>query len=191
MSLLEFLIAQDEPLTTQIICEKYGKPEETILPEIEKLLSENQIHKRDFQDKDGKTVSVYWSARLIPFVESKPIVTSPFSDPFDHSKALERLNDAQLAQEKIWLQTHLRKLNSEYENLAHRSKHKFSPEDEKELDDVTIKWVNACQEMLYELKSKLRQKGTEMSMTDLIKNLQIDPRLVYWNPDEEDFETPK
>lgn len=190
MSLLEFLLSQDEPLTKEAICEKFGQPVDVVDPQLDKLLADGNIKTRDF-NIDGKTVSIFWTPRLIPYTETKPIVTSPFPVPFDHAKALERLNDSQLSQEKVWLQTHLRKLNSEYENLLHRSKHKFSASDEKELDDVTIKWATTCQEMLYELKSKLHNQGTDITMTNLIKNLQIDPKLVYWNPDEEDFETPK
>ena len=188
--LLELLLTVDEPLTFNAIVEKYEHSEEETKEELEKLLSQNFIRKREFPStNEGETISIYWTPRLIPFADSKPIITSPFPEPFDHESALERLSDQQISQEKIWLQTKLRKLNQEYENLLHRSKHTFSPEKEQEIDDITQKWVNACQEMLYEMKRKLKEKGQEMSMTDLIKNLQIDPNTVHWDPEEEDFVT--
>ena len=191
MSLLDLLLTVETPLTLPAIVEKYGHTEDETKEEIEKLLSQNFLRKREFKNKDGNIISVYWTPRLIPFADSKPIVTSPFPDPFDHEAVLERLSDQQISQEKVWLQTKMRKLNQEYENLLHRSKHSFSPEKEAELDEITKKWVNSCQEMLYELRSKLREKGQEMSMADLIKNLQIDPETVHWNREEEDFDTPK
>ena len=180
----------DEPISFSGIVEKYGHSPEETREEIEKLMSQNFLRKRQFPTEEGEMIEIFWTPRLIPFVDSKPIITSPFPDPFNHQAALDRLSDQQISQEKMWLQTKLRKLNQEYENLLHRAKHTFSPEKEKEIDDITNKWVVACQEMLYELKSKLRQNGTEITMQELIKNLQIDPQTVHWDPDEEDFESP-
>ena len=188
--LLDLLLKSKEPKTLDIICEESGQTKEEVVAELDTLLSSNFIRKREFPSENGETISVYWASHLIPFGDSKPIVTSPFPDPFDQTVALERLNDQQLQQEKLLLQTKLRKLNADLSNLMHRSKQNFQKEKEAELDEIIKKWVNACQEMLYELKSKLKQQGTEITMSSLIQNLRINPETVRWNVEEEDFDPP-
>lgn len=187
MSLFDFMLTVDEPLTAASIAEAYGHPLDEVEAGLETLLAENSIRKRVFKSKDGSDVAIFWSPRIIPYADQTPIITSPFSDPYDHKQTMERLNDQQITQEKIWLQTKIRKLKSEYENLTHRSRHKFTQKDEDELDDVIKRWVTVCQDSLTDLRNKLRDNGTNMTMNDLIKNLQIDPELVHWDPEEEDF----
>ena len=189
MTLLDLLLTKDYPITYEKLSKEYIKNDIDI--ELNKLLNENNIHKRDFKLSNNKITSVYWTSRIIPFYNPQSIITSPFSEPFSHQIALERLNDSQLQQEKIWLQANLRKINTEYENLTHRAKIKFSEETENELDEICRRWATACQEMIQEIKSILKKKGTELSIQQILKNLSIDPKNVYWNEQEEEFELPK
>lgn len=180
-------MSKDTPICIKQVCIDCSVSEETVIEEINKLVDERKIYKRVF----GGGVVVVWSSKIIPFIDDEPIITSPFKEPFSYRVALERLSDSQLLQEKINLQTSLRKANRELDSLIHRSKRKFKQTDEKELDDAALKWASVCQDILHEIRSKLRNQGNNVSMKDLIKNLSVNPELVFWNETEEDFETPK
>ena len=188
MSLLEFLLNSTTPMTSEEIAEKVGRALEDVENELDDLLSKNNLRKRVFLGPDGSKKSVYWTSSLIPFVEHDPIISNPFDDPFDHQSVLERLSDQQLQQEKVWIQTKLRKINSEYENLQCLAKKKISEESEKKIDEVAKKWLDAIHDMLYDLLSKLKKMNSEMNMNKLLRELRIDPKVVKWNPENEDFD---
>jgi hypothetical protein len=189
MSLLEFLLGSESPLTLETIAESVGKPVSDVEVQLEELLSENAVRKRVFILEDGSSRSVFWPSSLIPFAEQQsPIITSPFSSPFDHQQVLERLSDLQLQQEKSWLQSKLRKINSEFENLQHLAKSKVDPEGEKELDNLAAKWLSASHEMLWNLLGKMKKMNGEMTMPKLLREMRIDPESVKWNEETEDFD---
>ena len=148
-ALVEFLLNCTSPLTLEDIASQVGRDQHEVEEELESLLRENSIRKRliklksDDNDTNVQYKSIYWTSSLIPFISHEPIITSPFQLPFEHYTVLERLTDQQLQQEKIWLQTKLRKINSEYENLLHRSKLKYTEEDEELLKKGHQKNFNA------------------------------------------------
>ena len=187
MSLFDLLLAADSPRTAASLAKETNRPVSEIEEELAKLLSENTIRKRIFQLPDGKSESVYWSSTQITFSDEQPIITSPFTQPFDHQRALERLSDAQLQQEKSWLQTRLRKVDSELRHLQHMAKTKIDADGEARLDALSEKWMNAIHEMLWDLLSKAKQNNPEMTMSKMLRELRIEPETVGWNNVEEDF----
>ena len=185
--MFDLLLATDSPRTAASLAKETNRPVSEIEEELAKLLSENAIRKRIFQLPDGKSESVYWSSTQITFSDEQPIITSPFTQPFDHQRALERLSDAQLQQEKSWLQTRLRKVDSELRHLQHMAKTKIDADGEARLDALSEKWMNAIHEMLWDLLSKAKQNNPEMTMAKMLRELRIEPETVGWNNDEEDF----
>ncbi|KAH0795638.1 hypothetical protein GPJ56_000517 [Histomonas meleagridis] len=184
-SLLDFLLNCDSPMTVDGIVEKTSLPKEEIEKQLNQLLNDGSIRSRTF-NRDPP-VSVFWPSSLIPFIEQNPIITNPFNSPFDHQEILERLTDSQLQHEKTWLQTKLRKLNSEFENLQHLAKTKITDEEEANLESLASKWMSAIHEMLWNLESKMKKMNPDINMTKLLNELRIDPKSVNWDPDEEDF----
>lgn len=192
-SLLDFLLSCKSPLTLEDIASQIGSDQSEVEVELQKLLEDNSVRKRVIKtspDENGtiQEKSVYWTSTLIPFVSNEPIITSPFNSPFEHSEVLERLTDQQLQQEKIWLQTKLRKVNAEYENLLHRSKKKFDEKEEKMLETLALSWLKASQEMLQDFLSNIKNFDSEMTMKVLLQKLGIDPKTVKWNAEEEWFD---
>lgn len=185
--ILDYMLSQTAPSTVSSISSDTGKAEEEIKAALEQLMEENKIRCRHFV-MDGKDVSVYWVSSLIPFVDQASLVTSPFESPFDHQQVLERLSDQQLQQEKNWIQTKLRKVDDQNKNYQHLLKSTYSKEDEEKLMAQTQKWLNVVHEMLWDLVSILKKRGQDVTMDKLIKDLRIDPELVKWNADEEDFD---
>ena len=192
--LLDFLLNCSSPLTLEDIASQVGRDQSEVEEELNKLLQDNSIRKRIIQTKSDlngqlQQRSIYWTSSLIPFISNDSIITSPFNSPFEHGTVLERLTDQQLQQEKIWLQTKLRKINSEYENLLHRSKKKITEEEENLLDSLKQKWLNATQEMLDDLLSKYKNFNSEITMKRLLQELKIDPKAVKWNDEDECFDS--
>ena len=54
-----------------------------------------------------------------------------------------------------------------------------------ELDELIEKWRKGCQYALIDLKNIFTQENIPLS--ELVKNLNIDPKLLKFNIDEEDF----
>ena len=187
MSLFELLLSSDSPRTSNSLAEETGRGLEDIEQELERLLSENAIRKRVFPLGDGKSKAVYWSSSQITFTEQQPIITSPFSEPFSHQEALERLSDSQLQQEKSWLQTKLGKVDSDLKHMQYLAKVKIDEEKEAQLDELADKWMNAIHDMLWDLLSKAKKANSEMTMDRVLRELRIDPETVGWNKEEEDF----
>ncbi|KAK8895839.1 hypothetical protein M9Y10_013724 [Tritrichomonas musculus] len=194
-TLLSFFLNATSPLTLEDIVSQTGRDQSDVEKELNTLLEENSIRKRvvttksNESDGNSQTKAIYWPSSIIPFISTEPIITSPFQLPFDHSKVLDRLTDQQLQQEKVWLQTKLRKVNAEFENLQHRANKKITEEEEKLLDSLTLKWLNATQEMLEDLVSKIKNTNPEMNMNRLLHELRIDPKTVKWNSEDECFDS--
>lgn len=187
MSLFDLLLAADAPRTAASLATETGRDVTDIEQELSKLLSENAIRKRVFSLPDGGSEAVYWSSTQITFSEEQPIITSPFAQPFDHQRALERLSDSQLQQEKSWLQTRLRKIDSELKHMQHLAKMKIDDESESRLDALSDKWLTAIREMLWDLLAKAKKSNPEMTMEKMLRELRIENETVGWNNDEEDF----
>lgn len=185
-SVLDFLIKSESPVALHLILEGVPMKEPEILNELDQLLSKGLVKCRSFQTEEGEK-KVYWTPSTIPFIVQNPIITNPFSSPFDHQEVLQRLTDSQLQQEKTWLQTKLRKLNSEFENLQHLAKTKIDEQEEKNLDELTKKWMSAIHEMLWNLLSKTKNNNPDLTMDKLLKELRISPESVKWSENDEDF----
>lgn len=185
--ILDFVITAETPLTVGMVSEKTGMDQKIVEEQLEKLVKENQLHKREFFLEKGIIRPVYWTSNVIPFSYQDPIVTSPFSQPFNYKDTNIRLTDAQLEQEKVWLQQHLRKVSSELENLKHLSAMKITEEEENKLDELKKKWINVSQELLEALLKKIRFNNPNVTMNQLLQQNKIDPELVRWNSEDEEF----
>lgn len=185
-SLLDFLLRAESPVSHQHILDEFPMAATAITAELDQLLSKGLIKCRTLQTPDGEQ-RIYWTPSTIPFISQTPIITSPFSSPFDHQEVLQRLTDSQLQQEKTWLQTKLRKLNSEFENLQHLAKTKIDEQEEQNLDALTKKWMGAIHEMLWSLLSKMKGSNPDLTMDRLLRELRISPESVGWSESDEDF----
>ena len=186
MALLSVFMSSDSPLTAPQIASNCGLTSDHVEECLQELIRANSVHTRSFF-RDGETKSVYWSSYQIPITERQPMTTSPFSEPFDHRSAVERLSDAQIQQEKTWLQNRLRKVNADLENLQYRSKLKIDEESEQKLDELADQWMSANHEMLWDLLSLAKKNNPYMTMDRLLMELRIQPETVGWDKDEEDF----
>lgn len=195
-ALLDFLLNAQSPLTLEDISKRVGRDQAEVEKDLEKLLQDNHLRKRivtitvtlDNGTKEEQQRSIYWTSSLLPFVSSDPIITTPFKSPFDYGNLLERLTDQRLQQEKLLIQTKLRKLNTEYENLLLRSKRKISDEDEQKLEDLTKQWLDASRQMLYDILSELKQRDSTFTMAKLLNMFHIDFDFIKWNAEEECFD---
>lgn len=187
-----YILSLNEPFLLKNVSETLDVGFDQIEAAIEELSEENLIRKRMIDNENqNEKIYLYWTSRVIQFTNNDncPLITSPFDGDFDHKKQLDKLTDQQISQEKIRLKTEIRKVRQDIDYINLRAKKKFLKEDEEELEEVTKKWLNVCQDGLYELQKKLKERGQDMSMNDLIKKLRINPKTVKWNEDDEDFET--
>jgi hypothetical protein len=186
MALLTHLLGCDAPATLASIASSTGRPESEVEPDLAALLSAGKLRMRAFATPGGP-VAFYWPCSLIPFRDESPIITSPFGSPFDHRGCLDRLSDAQLQQERAWLQAKYRSVNQEYERLQHAARIRVDRAAEADLDARTAKWAAANQEMLRDMLALTRRLNAAMTMARLLQDLRIRPETVGWNDEDEDF----
>ena len=186
-AIMDYILKAEIPVTIEHLMEKLSLDQNVVEEELERLTAANQLHKRSFSCSDGVSKSVYWASNIITFSNQESVITTPFTPPFDYNEASERLTDAQLAQEKAWLQNRLRKLNSEYENTKHLSSITINPDDETKLETLTKKWLASSQELLEALHKKLQESNPDLTMNRLIQQNKIDPNLIKWDPEQEQF----